>query len=104
MPWGTTVAPGVLAVNHQHLFNIRIDPALDGYHNTVVCEDIVAASDDPEVDPFGVAFKVKETTIKKAGGFSLNPETSRLYKIQNSSVINEISNKPVSYKLHAMPS
>lgn len=104
VPWGTNVAPGVLAVNHQHLFNIRIDPAIDGYCNTVVCEDVVPASEDPETDPFGVAFKVKETVIKKAGGFLLNPETSRLYKIQNSSAINEISKKPVSYKLHAMPS
>jgi len=60
MPWDTTVAPGVLAVNHQHLFNIHIDLTIDGRRNTVVCKDIVAASEDPEANPFGVTFKVQE--------------------------------------------
>ncbi|KAI7343464.1 putative copper amine oxidase, partial [Hortaea werneckii] len=30
LPYGTNVAPGVLAPYHQHLFSLRIDPALDG--------------------------------------------------------------------------
>jgi primary-amine oxidase len=93
----------VLAVNHHHLFNIHIHPAIDGHRNTVVYEDIVAASEDPKAGSFGVAFKVKEITTKKAGGFPLNLETSRFYKIQSPFVINEISNMPVLYKLHAMP-
>jgi len=41
VPWGTTIAPGVLAVNHQHLFNFRIGPAIDGYQNTIIFEDVV---------------------------------------------------------------
>ena len=29
VPWGISVAPGVVASNHQHLFCVRIDPAVD---------------------------------------------------------------------------
>ena len=103
VPWGTTVAPGVLAVNHQHLFNIRIDPAVDGYRNTAAFEDIVPIYDQGD-DPFGVAFAAKETVVRRAGGYDLNPEIGRVYSIRNASVINKISGKPVSYKLHAIPS
>ncbi|KAE8152064.1 copper amine oxidase [Aspergillus avenaceus] len=46
-PWGTVVAPGVLAANHQHLFSLRIDPALDGVRNTVVYDDIKAVNRCP---------------------------------------------------------
>lgn len=104
VPWGTVVAPGVLAINHQHLFNIRIDPAIDGHSNSITCQDIVPTPDDPELDPSGVGFTLAQTTIKKPGGYNLNTETSRTFKIQNRSVINKISGEPVGYKLHAIPS
>jgi primary-amine oxidase len=29
-PYGALVNPGVYAPNHQHLFSLRIDPAIDG--------------------------------------------------------------------------
>ena len=35
-PYGTVVAPGVFAPNHQHIFSVRIDPAIDGQRNIVV--------------------------------------------------------------------
>ncbi|KAI4726004.1 hypothetical protein E4T49_06193 [Aureobasidium sp. EXF-10728] len=103
-PWGTTVAPGVLAVNHQHLFNLRIDPALDGHKNTIVFEDCVPVPPESGLDPFGVAFTVDPTTIKKPGGYDLDVSTSRTYKIINPNVKNPVSGKPVGYKVHAIPS
>ena len=103
-PWGTTVAPGVVGVHHQHLFSLRIDPAIDGPKNSVVYEDIFPIIDDPELDPYGVAFKAHETTVKKPGGYNLNLGSSRIYKMQNPSVRNKVSGKPVAYKLHAVPS
>lgn len=33
--WGAVVAPGVLAPGHQHLFCLRVDPAVDGWKNSV---------------------------------------------------------------------
>lgn len=39
--WGTDVGPGAIAAYHQHLFSLRIDPAIDGFSNTVIYEDSV---------------------------------------------------------------
>ncbi|KAK7191819.1 uncharacterized protein CC84DRAFT_1185533 [Paraphaeosphaeria sporulosa] len=103
--WGTTVAPGVMAANHQHLFNVRINPALDGQRNSIIYEDCIpVASSDPELDPFGNAFRVKPTTITQPGGYQLDVAKSRVYKIINPDHINQISGKPVGYKLHSIPS
>jgi primary-amine oxidase len=104
VPWGTVVAPGVMAANHQHLFNVRIDPALDGMQNSIVFDDCVPVDEDKEIDPFGCAFRVDTTTIKQAGAYEIDLNKSRVYKIINSSQINRISGKPVGYKLHAIPS
>ena len=103
-PWGTVVAPGVVAVNHQHLFNVRIDPALDGQNNTIVYEDAVPIVDDPNLDPFGCAFRIDTTPIKRPGGYETCLDKSRTFKIINPSVKNTVSGKPVGYKLHAIPS
>lgn len=103
VPWGTVVGPNVLAANHQHLFNIRIDPAIDGHNNTIIYEDVVPIAEE-EYDPFGCAFRTKETVVTAPGGYDLDVAQSRTYKIQNSSTKNAVSGKPVSYKLHAIPS
>lgn len=102
-PWGTVVADGVIGVNHQHLFSIRIDPALDGQRNSIVYDDCVPVN-DPELNPHGVAFNVESTTIKKSGGYDLDIGAGRTYKIINPSKKNPISGKPVGYKVHAVPS
>ncbi|KAF2798209.1 hypothetical protein K505DRAFT_357738 [Melanomma pulvis-pyrius CBS 109.77] len=103
-PWGTVVAPGVMAANHQHLFNVRIDPALDGRRNSIVYQDCVPVRDDPKLDPFGCAFKVESTTIQKPGGYDIDLNTSRVYKMINPSRTNAVSGNSVGYKLHAIPS
>ncbi|KAF5517897.1 Copper amine oxidase 1 [Colletotrichum aenigma] len=104
-PWGTVVAPGVLAVNHQHLFCVRIDPILDGErNNTIVRDDCLSLRGNPNLDPFGCAFRVKTTPITKPGGYDLDLSSGRTYRITNPSRVNEISGKPAGYKLHAAPS
>lgn len=103
-PWGTVVAPGTLAANHQHLFCVRIDPALDGEQNTVAYDDLVPVREEPELDPFGCAFRVKTTPVTKPGGYDLDVSQSRTYRIINPKHINPVSGKPVGYKLHAAPS
>ncbi|THU79486.1 hypothetical protein K435DRAFT_823888 [Dendrothele bispora CBS 962.96] len=40
-PFGTTVAPGVNAQNHQHVFSFRLDPMIDGLSNTLVESDVL---------------------------------------------------------------
>ncbi|OHE91448.1 primary-amine oxidase [Colletotrichum orchidophilum] len=104
-PWGTVVAPGVLAVNHQHLFCVRIDPILDGERkNTIVYDDCVPVRDDPELDPYGCAFRLQTTPITSPGGYDLDLNKARTYKIVNPSRENEVSGKLAGYKLHASPS
>ncbi|KAK1613491.1 copper amine oxidase [Colletotrichum phormii] len=104
-PWGTVVAPGVLAVNHQHLFCVRIDPILDGERkNTILYEDCIPVRDDPELDPYGCAFRLDTTPITSPGGYDLDLTKARTYKIVNPARKNDVSGKLAGYKLHASPS
>lgn len=98
-PYGNVVAPGVLAAGHQHLFSVKIDPAVDGHKNTLVQEDSIRMPIGPE-NPHGVGYKVEKTVIKQAGTAELDPGKNRTFKIINPSVINPISMRPVGYKLH----
>lgn len=58
-PWGNVVSPGALAQNHQHLFCVRIDPAIDGYKNTVAVEESLPMPISKETNPFGNGYEVK---------------------------------------------
>ena len=104
LPWMTRVADGVGAAYHQHLFNLRIDPAIDGFSNTIAYEDSERTPDDPVLDPYGVGYYAKVTEIERPGGYDLDVNKSRVYKMINPSSVNPISGKPAGYKLHAHPS
>ncbi|KAI8675694.1 Amine oxidase [Fusarium keratoplasticum] len=104
LPWMTRVADGVGAAYHQHLFNLRIDPAIDGFSNTIAYEDSERTPEDPVLDPYGVGYYAKVTEIERPGGYDLDVNKSRVYKMINPSSINPISGKPAGYKLHAHPS
>lgn len=107
-PYGTVVSPGVLATNHQHLFCIRIDPAIDGHDNTVVQEDSVTMPYDknspPENNRWGVGYTVEKTPIKKSSGADAAPEKNRVFKITNPNKLNPMSGRPIGYKLVPEPS
>ncbi|CAL8577847.1 hypothetical protein XPA_003660 [Xanthoria parietina] len=100
VPWGTIVHPGVLAAHHQHIFSLRIDPAIDGHNNRLVYEE---AHPMPRSDfnPHGVGYTVLQTLVEKSTGLDLNPDHNRTFKIQNPSVKNPINGHPVSYKIVA---
>ncbi|KAJ6779550.1 hypothetical protein PWT90_05174 [Aphanocladium album] len=101
IPYGTVVAPGVLAPYHQHLFSLRIDPAIDGYSNSLVIEESSALPiDDPSVhNPFGIGYITKQKVIEEEGGFDLDFNTNRTFKFVNESKINPITGSPVGFKL-----
>ncbi|KAF8245817.1 hypothetical protein K440DRAFT_633127 [Wilcoxina mikolae CBS 423.85] len=102
-PWGNVVNPGVLAQNHQHLFNLRIDPAIDGQHNTVIQEESHPVPFNPESNPYGNAFEVRQTVLKTSCGINAAPEKGRLFKIVNQNKRNSTSGRPVGYKLVPSP-
>lgn len=101
--WGTEVYPGVNAHNHQHLFCLRLDPNIDGPHNTIFQVD--AERGPGEVgsaeNKYGNAFyarKTKYTTVQQ-GIADYNGATSRTWDMTNTNKINAHSHHPVGYKL-----
>ena len=85
-PYGTEVADSLNAHNHQHIFSLRIDPAVDGNHNSVVQNDAVS-SDIPigqAGNLYGNAFYCQKTLLKtstQTGDY--NHDTSRTWDIIN---------------------
>lgn len=102
-PYGTEVAPRINAQNHQHIFSLRIDPEVDGANNSIIQSDAVA-SDYPVGSPenyYGNAFYCKKTPLRTSleAATDYCHETNRAWDIINPNRINEISKKPVSYKI-----
>jgi primary-amine oxidase len=98
IPFGTVVAPGVLAPYHQHLFCLRIDPAIDGQKNSVSIEESEAMPLGGS-NPFGVGYVTKNHYIEKEGGFDLDFNKARAFKFVNEAKTNPITKTPVGFKL-----
>ncbi|EHA23347.1 hypothetical protein ASPNIDRAFT_37354 [Aspergillus niger ATCC 1015] len=114
VPWGTIVAPGVLAPYHQHLFSLRMDPAIDGHDNSLQVEESHAipvdvrdfdhtgksqAQIDTYNNPFGVGYVTHSSIVEKEGGLDLDFTKNRTFKIINENVINPVTGTPVGFKL-----
>jgi primary-amine oxidase len=100
--WGTIVSPGALAASHQHIFSMRIDPAIDGHKNTVaVCDTEIVPWDSINVK--GTGFKNVAKYVERSSAFDADVATNRYVKIINENRKNPISGNPVGYKLHAAP-
>lgn len=100
LKYGTVVADGVFAPHHQHIFNLRLDPAIDGYEDGVITyTDTLAMPRNPETNPYGVGFEVHTTEVKDEAAFNLNWETNRVVMMTNPKSINRFSKKPVAYKI-----
>lgn len=102
VPYGTVVAPGVLAPYHQHLFSLRIDPAIDGHSNTLQVEESEPMPvDDPAVhNPFKVGYVTKTRNIEHETGLDLDFTKNRTFKIVNEKKINSITGTPVGFKIY----
>lgn len=102
VPFGTVVHPGVLAVHHQHIFSLRVDPMIDGYDNRLVYDEAFAMPRS-EWNPHGTGYYVQETIVEKSGGYDIAYENNQTFKIQNANVRNPVNGKPVAYKIQAPP-
>ena len=102
-PYGTEVAKGIDAQNHQHIFSLRIDPEVDGPSNTVVQSDAVPSSSPvgSKQNPYGNGFLSKKTVLRtaKEAAVEYNNPTSRTWDITNPNSINTTCKKPVAYKI-----
>ena len=81
---GTLVAPGVVGHYHQHVFNVRLDMAVDGPDNTVIEVDTLADPSGPQ-NPWNNALSVVETPLTTEGAALRKSDASRIrnWKIVN---------------------
>ncbi|KAI9932688.1 hypothetical protein ASPWEDRAFT_100186 [Aspergillus wentii DTO 134E9] len=102
VPYGTIVAPGVLAPYHQHLFSLRIDPSIDGHANSLQVEESnpMPLNDPTTHNPFGVGYTTSSTIVQNEGGHDLDFTKSRRFKIINEQKINPITGTPVGFMLN----
>ncbi|KAK2593087.1 hypothetical protein QQS21_009217 [Conoideocrella luteorostrata] len=101
VPYGTIVAPGVMAPYHQHLFCLRIDPSVDGQRNSLQVEESEPLPfNDPDVhNPFGVGYTTTSRIIESEQGLDLDFTKNRVFKIINENKINAITQTPVGFKI-----
>jgi primary-amine oxidase len=93
------VAPQLAGPHHQHLFNVRLDFAVDGVRNSVYEIDTVLA-DAAAADPDAGAVTSRATLIESelAGRRQTNPLAARHWLVVNRHVINRLG-QPVAYQL-----
>jgi primary-amine oxidase len=97
--YGNLVAPGLYGPHHQHFFNVRMDMAVDGPHNSVYEIDSVPEP-DPALNPYRNAWTTRETLVasEAQGARDWEHSTARYWKVVNPSRVNELGS-PVGYKL-----
>ncbi|RMZ41273.1 hypothetical protein AFCA_004844 [Aspergillus flavus] len=96
--YGNVVSGGVLAQNHQHIFCVRMDPAVDGANNSVVIEESHPVPMNEATNPNGNYYRVTNQTIERATYLDAAPQLNRVVKMVNPNKTNPISQKPVAYK------
>ncbi|MGB3612651.1 MAG: primary-amine oxidase [Elainellaceae cyanobacterium] len=96
--YGTLVAPQLNAPIHQHIFNVRLDMAVDGQNNSVYEVDIVP--EDEENNPYGNAFYAQSTLLptELAAQRTIDPWKGRYWKIVSPDKTNAMG-YPTAYKL-----
>lgn len=96
--YGTLVAEGVNAQIHQHMFCVRLDPAVDGANNAVSEFEFVREKRG-NGNLHANAFKVKETVLRTEKEARREAIPGRVWKIWNVDKTNSISGKKRAYKL-----
>ena len=97
--YGAEIAPGLLAVHHQHFFNFRLDTMLDGVKNSVVETETFAEPEGPNNPHSNAFYPVSRTfTTEKEAARILDFQTQRSWKIINKNSKNFV-NQPVGYKI-----
>jgi primary-amine oxidase len=98
--FGHLVAPHLEAPNHQHFFNFRLDLDVDGPGRNGVLEMNTEALPEGAENPYGNAFVMKETLLRRERDArrNLNLATNRKWKIINTCVTNALG-QPNGYLL-----
>jgi primary-amine oxidase len=94
---GTLVAPGLHGPHHLHVFNVRLDVAVDGTRNTVVEVDSVADPAGPG-NPVGTAWRTRRSPLRHDGGHLAEPGAARTWLVENPASRNAHGD-PVAFQL-----
>jgi primary-amine oxidase len=88
--FGTLIAPGLYAPNHQHFFAFRLDMCVDGIVNSVY--EVSAEAAAPEENPHGNAWRSRETLLATEAQAQrlIDPLTARHWKVVNPEVTNAL--------------
>lgn len=102
--YGNVVSGGALAQNHQHIFCVRIDPAIDGQDNTVLVEESHRVPMNKTTNPRGNYYEVRQSVVEQSSWLDAAPQHNRVIKMVNRGKKNPVSGKPVGYKFTPSPS
>jgi primary-amine oxidase len=94
--YGTLVAPGLVAVNHDHFFNFRLDLDVDGQGNSLQ-RDVYALETLPADSPRRSVNVYRHDLLANEGGIDTGHTTAK-YRVVNAAKTNGVGN-PVSYEL-----
>jgi primary-amine oxidase len=98
-PWGTEIAPGLAAPNHQHLFCARLDMTVDGQANAVDEEEVRRVPIGAD-NPYGNAITRRITRLRTESEASRLADNTvgRVWRVSNPSSVNRLG-APVGYTL-----
>ena len=97
--YGELVAPRLNGMNHQHIFNVRLDLDVDGVDNSVYEIDSEVLPMD-ETNPWGNAFASRSTLLETEAAAQrlIDPFKARCWKIVNPASRNALD-QPRGYRL-----
>jgi Cu2+-containing amine oxidase len=98
--YGIMVSPGVMAPSHQHIFCLRLDPAIDGYNSSEIRYEESIPQPVTAHNPYGVAYSLQQHPVHNSGHLDLDASKNRIVKFVNSKTLNPVTGKPPGYAIH----
>jgi primary-amine oxidase len=89
---GALVAPGLVAIEHDHFFSVRLDLDIDGQINRFVREEIVTERLSAE-NPRRSLWRLQRTLLATEGALSARPGRE-LWRVENPGVAGQLDSHP----------
>ena len=96
--YGTMVAPGVFAPNHQHFFSFRLDLDVDGSDHNSVEEMNVAGEAAAPNQPNGFRSIIRMFDTERDAQRLVAPEQHRMWRVFNTTHTNRLG-QPTAYTI-----
>lgn len=93
--YGTLIAPNLIAPNHDHFFNFKLDFDVDGTANTFMRTALVkgeVAADAPRRSLWVTQTTAAQTEL--GGRYKVNPDTPAMYHVMNMGAEGPLGHKP----------